>query len=272
MAKPRKGLSSAVNALILIIAVTIIALVTVGYVFGLFGAYAGMPRVTQVGTGYMIGDILIPNSVNPPSSYPDKPQVYVAVLTLQSTGRVDIVGASISGTPLIANSTMIEGVNLYPGNNLVVIVFPILNNYQLSENSTYTISIGLSDGLSVIASVEYNGVRIPEYDKNSGGFSYSWGWMWLWDNESEPVNITGLGFLGSSVYINSSNIIVFNLGHGKTTLVPGELQEVYYNIVTNKPMPFQQRHGYDVVLFLSNGEILIITAYPFLGYIGPPPY
>ncbi|AWR96264.1 DUF973 family protein [Acidianus sulfidivorans JP7] len=49
--KSKKGISGAVTALILVIASVIIALVVVGFAFGLFGAFAGKATVNQVGTG-----------------------------------------------------------------------------------------------------------------------------------------------------------------------------------------------------------------------------
>ncbi|TRM73139.1 hypothetical protein DJ523_08065, partial [Sulfolobus sp. E5] len=51
MLKSRRAISGAVTALILVIASVIIALVVVGFAFGLFGAFGGTPTVTQIGTG-----------------------------------------------------------------------------------------------------------------------------------------------------------------------------------------------------------------------------
>jgi archaellum component FlaG (FlaF/FlaG flagellin family) len=50
-----KALSGAVTALILVIASVIVALIVVGFAFGLFGAFGGQNAVTQVGTAYMTG-------------------------------------------------------------------------------------------------------------------------------------------------------------------------------------------------------------------------
>ena len=138
--KAKKGLSGAVTALILVIASVIIALVVVGFAFGLFGAFGGTPTVTQVGTGI----IFVNNGT--------------AVITLHSTGNVKIVSASIVGTVFTATGSEISGATLNAGQNVVMISFPTvvasttLSSY-LQPGAPYTISIALSDGQTVQVSV-----------------------------------------------------------------------------------------------------------------------
>jgi hypothetical protein len=134
--RSKKGLSGAVTALILVIASVIIALVVVGFAFGLFGALGGTPTVTQVGTGtlyYQSGE-------------------YIATITLHSTGNVQIVSATIVGT---TESATITSYQLTAGANTVTISFPSTTGFTPQPGSTYQISIGLSDGTTVQAAVTY---------------------------------------------------------------------------------------------------------------------
>jgi len=132
--KAKKGLSGAVTALILVIASVIIALVVVGFAFGLFGALGGTPTVTQVGTGYL--------SV----------QNGYAVVTLHSTGNVQVVSATILGTTYSASQANMLGYALTAGQNTVTITFPNAAN-NLQPGTTYQISIALSDGQTVQVAV-----------------------------------------------------------------------------------------------------------------------
>jgi len=136
--RSKKGLSGAVTALILVIASVIIALVVVGFAFGLFGALGGTPTVTQIGTG----------SLTPSGNG------YEAVITLHSTGTVQVVSATIVGTS--DSATTIASPSLTIGANTVVIYFPS-SGFTPQPGSTYQISIGLSDGTTVQAAVSYVG-------------------------------------------------------------------------------------------------------------------
>jgi hypothetical protein len=139
--RSKKGLSGAVTALILVIASVIIALVVVGFAFGLFGALGGTPTVTQVGTGTL---------------YQSSSNSYTAVITLHSTGNVQIVSASIVGTSDSVGTGSITGYSLGAGVNTVTINFPT-NGFTPQPGSTYQISIGLSDGTTVQVAVTYTG-------------------------------------------------------------------------------------------------------------------
>ena len=132
--KAKKGLSGAVTALILVIAAVIITLVVVGFAFGLFGAFGGTPTVTQVGAG-----TITYNSANQDST---------VTLTLESSGNVNIVGAQLVGTTYSANG--ITPATLTAGANTVTLTF---DGFMPQAGSTYTISIALSDGATVEASV-----------------------------------------------------------------------------------------------------------------------
>ena len=140
--RTKRGLSGAVTALILVIASVIIALVVVGFVFGLFGALGGTPTVTQVGTG------ILQQSNN----------YYQAVITLQSSGKVQIVSAYIQGqgTSESVGSGSIIGGSLSEGVNTVTINFPT-TGFNPLPGSTYQIVITLSDGTTVQVAVNYVG-------------------------------------------------------------------------------------------------------------------
>jgi len=140
--RSKKGLSGAVTALILVIASVIIALVVVGFAFGLFGALGGTPTVTQVGTGTLY--------------QPQSGGNYVATITLHSTGNVQIVSATIVGTSDSVGTGSILGYSLSAGVNTVTISFAP-NGFTPQPGATYQISIGLSDGTTVQAAVTYTG-------------------------------------------------------------------------------------------------------------------
>jgi len=128
--KAKKGLWNAVTALIVVIASVIVALVVVGFAFGLFGAIGGTPTVTQVGTGV----IYVSNGQ--------------AVITLHSTGNVQVVSAMIAGTPYTGYP--IAGATLTAGINTVTLSF---SGAKLQPGTTYQISIALSDGQTVQVAV-----------------------------------------------------------------------------------------------------------------------
>jgi len=130
--KAKKGLSGAVTALILVIASVIIALVVVGFAFGLFGALGGTPTVTQVGTG-----IIYSNNGT-------------AIITLHSTGNTQVVSASIVGTPYTGSAVL--GSSLTAGQNTVTLSFAGAAG-KLQPGTTYQISVALSDGQTVQVAV-----------------------------------------------------------------------------------------------------------------------
>ncbi|QGR20487.1 DUF973 family protein [Stygiolobus azoricus] len=142
--RSKKGISGAVTALILVIASVIIALVVVGFAFGLFGAIGGTPTVTQVGTGALY------NSTS-------QKGYYEAIITLHSTGNVQIVSATIVGTSIQVGTSDITGAALSAGANTVTIYFPTAAGFTPQPGSVYQISLGLSDGTTVQVAVTYTG-------------------------------------------------------------------------------------------------------------------
>jgi len=135
--KAKKGLSGAVTALILVIASVIIALVVVGFAFGLFGALGGTPTVTQVGTGIL---------------YTSGSNEGQAVITLHSTGNVQVVSATIVGTTYTGSAVYPTSGSLTAGQNTVTISFGTLGS-NILPGTTYQISLALSDGQTVQVAV-----------------------------------------------------------------------------------------------------------------------
>ena len=147
--RTKRGLSGAVTALILVIASVIIALVVVGFAFGLFGALGGTPTVTQVGTG----------SLSPVTNSAGQIQYYVAVITLHSTSNnVEIESATIVGTTESVTTSSILGSSLTAGVNAVTITFPAADTaFTPQVGSNYQISLGLSSGTTVQVAVNFVG-------------------------------------------------------------------------------------------------------------------
>ena len=101
--------------------------------------YFGLPTVTQVGTGTMC---TLPNGT------------VKAVFSLHSTANVQIVSSTIVGTKLQAYSSEIP---LTLGINTVTIYFPNTSGNTFQPGSTYTLSLGLSDGTTILVAVTYVG-------------------------------------------------------------------------------------------------------------------
>jgi Protein of unknown function (DUF973). len=144
--RSKRGLSGAVTTLILIIASVIIALVVVGIAFGLLGELGGIPTVAQVGTG------TLRSVTNNGQTY------YVATITLHSTGKVQIVSASIVGTDETASS--ISPISLSAGLTTVTLTFPAESDFTPQNGTVYQVSVSLSDSTTVQVAVKYTGYTV----------------------------------------------------------------------------------------------------------------
>ena len=126
-----KAISGAVTALILVIASVIIALVVVGFAFGLFGSFTSSAQVTQVGTGSLSTS-------------------GVLTVTLKNTGgTVNIQGVLYNGkiySNLAGNTTISSGITQY------VITISTLSIPSSLVGSTVTLTLELSNGQSVTVS------------------------------------------------------------------------------------------------------------------------
>ena len=129
-----KAISGAVTALILVIASVIIALVVVGFAFGLFGSFTSSAQVTQVGTASLSSS------------------TGTLIVTLKNTGGTVYVqtvlynGKTYSVT---GNTAITAGITQYTisiqGLNSTVIPSSLVG-------STVTLTLELSNGQSVTVS------------------------------------------------------------------------------------------------------------------------
>jgi len=129
--KNAKALSGAVTALILVIASVIIALVVVGFAFGLFGAFTGQGTVTQVGTATL-------NASNG-----------ALIVTLKNTGATtQVTGAIINGNPI----TLSSQVTISAGQSPYTISLGTSSTLQNLVGSTISLTLQLSNGQTVTVS------------------------------------------------------------------------------------------------------------------------
>ncbi|MFP3261019.1 MAG: hypothetical protein RXQ22_09100 [Sulfolobus sp.] len=131
--RTKRALSGAVTALILVIASVIIALVVVGFAFGLFGAFSSSGTVSEVGTATLT----------------TSGQLTIA---LKNTGAATTVTAVyIDGQTIPLSST----VTISPGSSTYIISIPTssISSYLNSVvGSTITLTLDLSSGTTVTVS------------------------------------------------------------------------------------------------------------------------
>ena len=129
--KNAKALSGAVTALILVIASVIIALVVVGFAFGLFGAFTGQGTVTQVGTATLSASGTL-------------------TVTLKNTGAT----TQVTGVIINGNLASVSGqVTISAGQNTYSISLgSITSTLQNLVGSTISLTLQLSNGQTVTVS------------------------------------------------------------------------------------------------------------------------
>ena len=133
-----KGLSGAVTALILVIASVVIALIVVGFAFGLFGTFGSQNAITNVGGAYAIVS-------NGGSSI----TIYV---TLNNPGpnNVQIAGVSVNAIPL--TSVQINGQNTWTvtvGTNVLTISGTPVSPLNVQPGASIMVQITLANGQTV---------------------------------------------------------------------------------------------------------------------------
>jgi len=124
----KKALSGAVTALILVIASVIIALVVVGFAFGLFGAFGAQPRI-QLVNAYISGGTLY--------------------IILQNTGNAN---GAITGIIVNGNFNSISSTVQIPAGSTTTLTLVI------SSIGISSVTAGQSVSFTLITS---NGVDIP---------------------------------------------------------------------------------------------------------------
>ncbi|QXJ34417.1 hypothetical protein [Saccharolobus shibatae] len=130
--KNAKALSGAVTALILVIASVIIALVVVGFAFGLFGAFSGQGTVSQVGTATLKTSGTL-------------------IVTLKNTGaNTQVTGALVQGSSAtVSGQTIISaGVTTYS----IALSGSFTSSLSGLVGSTISLTLQLSNGQTVTVS------------------------------------------------------------------------------------------------------------------------
>ena len=146
-----KGLSGAVTALILVIASVIIALIVVGFAFGLFGTMSSQNAITNAGSAYIKYD---------PSS-----GVVTIYVTLSNPGPAmpTISGVSVNGVPITVTSITVvyantvgqytssnipnpNAVTISTGLNYLTITGSAATTINVQSGATVTIQVSLSNG------------------------------------------------------------------------------------------------------------------------------
>ncbi|NON61542.1 DUF973 family protein [Acidianus sp. RZ1] len=134
--RSRRAIFDAIPQFVLVIASVVIALVVVGFVFGLLIPLSSSPLVTQVG----VGKITQQNGE------------YCVTFTLKSTTRIQIISATLQGVTV--NSAKISnGGILSEGITQVTIKFP--NSVNLVKGNEYLLNIVFLNGYSIKVIVEY---------------------------------------------------------------------------------------------------------------------
>ncbi|MCQ4342724.1 MAG: hypothetical protein RXN77_04305 [Sulfolobaceae archaeon] len=153
-----RGLSGAVTALILVVASVVIALIVVGFAFGLFGSFGSAGAVTPVGPAYMYTHSPPPNVSAPTSVGPNV--VYLEVTMDNRGSNTTITSATINGmtaTPYqvdLYNSTtnkvihILNGVYIPAGQNTLVIVFTGISPNAIGS-SPVNVQLYLANGQTV---------------------------------------------------------------------------------------------------------------------------
>jgi hypothetical protein len=98
--------------------------------------YFGSPTVIQVGTGTMC---TLPNGT------------VKVVLFLHSNANVQIIGVYFNSQTYSVMKTLTRGINN------VTIYFPNTSGYTFQQGATYQLSLGLSDGATILVAVVYVG-------------------------------------------------------------------------------------------------------------------
>ena len=145
-----KGLSGAVTALILVIASVIVALIVVGFAFGLFGTMSSQNAITNAGSAYI--------TYNPSTN---EVTIYVT-LTNPGPEMPTISGVSVNGVPITVTSLTVEYANtvgtyttagsnpnaitISTGLNYLTITGTAATTITVQSGATVTIQVSLSNG------------------------------------------------------------------------------------------------------------------------------
>ncbi len=151
-----KGLSGAVTALILVIASVIIALIVVGFAFGLFGTLSSQNAITNAGSAYI--------------QYNPNGYGVTIYLTLNNPGPATpvITSVSVNGIPVNINSVVanyntastsvnnLNGVTVSTGQVYLTLNGNLATQLNVQPGATVTIQISFSNGQVVTVPATLN--------------------------------------------------------------------------------------------------------------------
>jgi hypothetical protein len=175
----------------------------------------------------------------------------IANITLNSTGKITIINASIRGTSI--SSTNITPNTLLPGENEVFITFNSVTQQELGNLQSYTIILTLSNGeqISVVANLE-------EYFGSPTVNQVGTGTMCTLPNGTVKVVLTLQS--NANVQIVSSTILGSELqGSGEITLTRG-INTVTIYFPNTSGYTFQPDATYQLSLGLSDGATIQVAA------------
>ena len=132
-----KGLSGAVTALILVIASVVIALLVVGFAFGIFGSFSSQGTIQSLGPGEVI-----PSTTTGPTT------TFTVEVTLYNSG----------GAQLAINSVTLNGVPATVSGNPVITVGTQTLSFNIQTSQPLSLQPGTQVQLELILS---NGVSVP---------------------------------------------------------------------------------------------------------------
>ena len=146
-----KGLSGAVTALILVIASVIIALIVVGFAFGLFGTMSSQNAITNAGSAYIQynpsdGHVLIYVTLsNPGPAMPTISGVSVNGVPITVTS-INVVYANTAGQNTVTGINNPNEVTISTGLNYLTISGNAATTINVQSGATVTIQVSLSNG------------------------------------------------------------------------------------------------------------------------------
>jgi archaeal flagellin N-terminal-like domain len=132
LGKAKKGISPVIATIILIAITIVIAIAVAAWVFGLFKSYSGNANGVTILSG-------VSSCSN---------NQCIIVLSNQGSNSVSVIGASINGVALPANS--ISGTTNIGANTQDTIT---LNGYSFTPGQTLNIAIALNNGATVTTTI-----------------------------------------------------------------------------------------------------------------------
>ena len=138
--RSKRALSGAVTALILVIASVIIALVVVGFAFGLFGAFSTTPNI------HLVSAYISEQGTN---------NEYYLYITVSNTGSAngEILGVIVQAGGSATSTTPTGGVVTVPAGQTTVFSVPLSLTLTPGEQVTFQLVTNTGESVSGVATV-----------------------------------------------------------------------------------------------------------------------